>query len=265
MFKPLTYQSTGQGTSLVFIHGWGLNSAVWQPLKERLSSQYKIITIDLPGFGTNVNYSTNDYSIENICQLITSTIKQPAIYIGWSLGGLIASYITLHYSQQVKGLITITSSPYFMEIKKNNQIIWHGIKSKILQHFYQQLDNNIEKTLINFLKIQAMGSPTIRQDIKQLQSLILQSPTPHQQALANSLALLETIDLRSNLQQISVPFLRLYGRLDTLVPKASIPLINQIAPQSDYYIFTKASHAPFISHLDEFQHQLERWLIQYFP
>ena len=264
MMKTLTYQSSGQGLALVFIHGWGLNSAIWQPLKEKLLPHYQIITIDLPGFGANRNVQLHDYSLANVSQLIANSINQPAVYVGWSLGGLVASYIALHHSNKVKGLITVASSPYFIEEKVQGEVLWYGIKKPVLQGFYQQLEENIEKTLTGFLKIQAMGSPNIRQDIKQLQSLVLQYPTPTKQTLAKSLCLLETTDLRQQLKNIQQPFLRLYGRLDSLVPKKSIALIDQLAPQSEHYIFEHASHAPFISHPEIFQTQLTQWLALYF-
>jgi len=264
MLKALNYQISGQGLPLVFIHGWGVNSAVWQPLTAQLTQHYQVITIDLPGFGRNVEQSLTDYNLANISQLITTTIKQPAIYIGWSLGGLVATHLALHFPQQVKGLVTVASSPYFMEQRQGDRILWHGIKKQVLQHFYLQLEDNIKKTLVNFLKIQAMGSANIRQDIKQLQSLLFEFPMPSKQTLALSLALLESADLREDLAKITQPFLRFYGRLDSLVPKASIALINQLSPNSDYYIFNKASHAPFISHTNEFKSQLESWLNTHF-
>ena len=46
---------------LVLIHGWGLNSGVWQPLIDKfisdenalISQNLELITVDLPGFGKN--------------------------------------------------------------------------------------------------------------------------------------------------------------------------------------------------------------------
>jgi pimeloyl-[acyl-carrier protein] methyl ester esterase len=264
MLPTLTYQSTGQGLPLVFIHGWGFNSAVWQPLKDQLSDHYQVITIDLPGFGSNINCHLDDYSLENISKLITASINHPAIYIGWSLGGLVATHIALHYSSQVQGLITVASSPYFIEQINEDSTIWPGIKKQVLQLFYQQLQENIKNTLTNFLKIQAMGSANTREDIKQLQRLLFKYPMPSQYTLTHALTLLETTDLRKQLHNIKLPFLRLYGRLDSLVPQASIPLIDQLSPQSEHYVFAKASHAPFISHRDEFISQLTRWLTKHF-
>ena len=53
-----------------------------------------------------------------------------------------------------------------------------------------------------------------------------------------------------------MPFLRLYGYLDGLVPRKVVPMLDKLWPHSESYIFAKAAHAPFISHPVEFCHLL---------
>ena len=274
MPTPLQFRSIGQGQPLVLIHGWGVNSGVWQPLAEKLSKSYQVNTIDLPGFGVNVNNTISPYSLMQVSKLIVESIGTSAVYIGWSLGGLVASNIAINYPDKVQGLVTVASSPCFLEssfiekrsIEKGlveqteNSQVWPGIKPEVLTMFHQQLSDNIKKTLDGFLRIQAMGSPHIRHDIKQLRDLIMVYPIPSKTTLEQSLQLLSSEDLRADLSKITAPFLRLYGKLDGLVPKTAITCINDLSPNSDYYIFNKASHAPFISHLDEFSEQLLLWL-----
>jgi len=256
MAERLKIASQGQGIPLVFIHGWGLNSAVWQPCLEHLKDKFEVISIDLPGFATNNDVKITDYSLEALANIIQQAVAKPAVYIGWSLGGLIASQITINYPKQVLGLVTIASSPKFVEGKN-----WPGIKSDVLAMFHRQLAQDTTKTISNFLKIQAMGSPNVRQDIKTIRDLVMQYAQPSQQVLDDSLALLASSNLSHNLGKIKQPFLRLYGKLDGLVPKKVIPLIDQLAFNSQCHIFQQASHAPFISHQEEFLFILQSWLI----
>jgi len=257
---------------LVLIHGWGLNSAVWQPIINNLPDEFtdvfSIITLDLPGYGINVDKELNDYSLANICQSIVNTIKQPAIYLGWSLGGLVATEMALSYPKQVLGLITVASSPRFTEESAEqaggNQLLWPGIKPTVLNAFHQQLHIDTKKTISGFLKIQAMGSPHIRQDIKKITTLIFQHEMANKMTLDKSLELLENSDFRLRLQDITQPFLRLYGDADNLVPKAVIEKISQLARNSEQHIFKQASHAPFISHADDFKQILSNWLMARF-
>ena len=257
MAERLKIASQGQGIPLVFIHGWGLNSAVWQPCLEHLKDKFEVITIDLPGFATNNNAQLTDYSLEALANIMQQVVAKPAVYIGWSLGGLIASQITINYPKQVLGLVTIASSPQFVEEKN-----WPGIKSDVLAMFHRQLAQDTKKTISDFLKIQAMGSPNVRQDIKKIRDLVMQYAQPNQQVLGDSLGLLTSSNLSNNLGNVNQPFLRLYGKLDGLVPQSVIPLINKLAPNSQCHIFQQASHAPFISHQEEFLHVLQSWLIE---
>jgi len=53
---------------------------------------------------------------------------------------------------------------------------------------------------------------------------------------------------RTGLVRLPMPFLRLYGRLDGLVPRKIVPLLDDLWPESESILFDKAAHAPFVSH-----------------
>jgi len=266
MTHSLITKCYGQGTPVVFIHGWGVNSAVWQPIVQQLEKTLEITTVDLPGFGFNLSESLTPYSLTKVVDLIQASLKQPSVIVGWSLGGLIATDLALRYPDKVLGLVTVASSPCFLAKEKSvNETgyafnSWPGIQPEVLKMFHQQLAQNTKKTIDGFLKIQAMGSPHVRQDIKVIRDLVMQYELPHEKTLDESLALLETVDLRNQLQQINTPTLRLYGKLDGLVPKAAIDLVSNLMPKSDVHIFDKASHAPFISHPKAFNEVLLNWI-----
>lgn len=258
---PADHPIDDNAIPIVLLHGWGLNSNVWLPFLKLFSEQnnanFQLITIDLPGFGDNSTVNIEPYDLTNICYYIEQTIDKPAIYLGWSLGGLIATQMAINHPNKVLALITVASSPYFVEESINN---WPGIKTTVLDNFHNQLSQDTEKTIRGFLKIQAMGSPHIRQDLKKITTLVMAQNLPSQKTLSDSLTLLSQCDLRQSLLSIKQPFLRLYGQNDSLVPKGAIKIINLLAPQSDDYLFSKASHAPFISHLEDFYHVFKRWL-----
>jgi pimeloyl-[acyl-carrier protein] methyl ester esterase len=266
MTHSLITKRYGKGIPVIFIHGWGVNSAVWHPIIQQLAKEIEIITIDLPGFGLNLNESLSPYTLTKVVDKIQACFQEPAIIVGWSLGGLVATDLTLRYPDKVLGLVNVASSPCFLakaETNNNDDDLheaWPGIQPDVLKMFHQQLTQNTKKTIEGFLKIQAMGSPHVRQDIKTVRDLVMQHELPNVETLDESLALLETVDLRNQLNKIEVPTLRLYGKLDGLVPKAAIPLVSALMPSSDYHVFDKASHAPFISHTLEFNDVLLQWI-----
>lgn len=249
MASELYWQVTGTGPDLVLVHGWGMNGAVWQQTVDILQSQFRVHVVDLPGYG----HSTNSHAenLEQIAQLLISGAPENAIWIGWSLGGLVATHMAIHHSDYVNKLVTVASSPKFAAEKP-----WRGIQPNVLTAFTDQLVDDFQLTIERFMALQAMGSPTARQDVKTLKQAVLSRPSPDPKALLAGLKMLADVDLRDQLTHISVPILRLYGRLDGLVPIKVASDLQQTIPDSEQYIFVESSHAPFMTELDTFCQQL---------
>ena len=244
----------GDGPAIVLIHGWGLNAGVWHRVVKRLAVNYRVYTVDLPGFGFSHQCVASD-DLAQWSALVVASIPEPAVWLGWSLGGLVVTQIALDYPDRVTKLITVASSPKFV-----GQDQWAGIDSAVLAAFQEQLKNDFNLTLKRFLAIQAMGSDSAKQDIKALHQILNLRPLPSAMALKNGLNLLGSVDLRNKLTEIKVPFLRMYGRLDSLVPLRAVTAIDKLINPDSKYIFLKASHAPFISHCEEFVAQIENFV-----
>ena len=205
------WQTKGQGNvHLVLLHGWGLNAEVWRCIDEELSSHFTLHLVDLPGFGRSRGFGA--LSLADMAEAVLQQAPDKAIWLGWSLGGLVASQIALTHPERVQALVTVASSPCFSARDE-----WPGIKPDVLAGFQQQLSDDFQRTVERFLALQTMGQP---------------------------------------LQNVPMPFLRLYGYLDGLVPRKVVPMLDKLWPHSESYIFAKAAHAPFISHPVEFCHLL---------
>lgn len=246
---PLFWQASGQGPDLVLIHGWGMNGAVWQQTAEQLSKHFRVHVVDLPGFGHSHQHSFD--SLEQLSQQVLASAPDKAIWLGWSLGGLVATQIALTQPQRVSHLITVASSPRFAASKP-----WRGIQPTVLDAFTAQLVEDFQLTIERFMALQAMGSPSARQDVKALKQAVLSRPAPNPDALLAGLALLADVDLRPSLTDITLPTLRLYGRLDGLVPIKVAEDTAQLMPSSQQFVFNASSHAPFMTELDAFCQQV---------
>lgn len=236
----LHWQSQGEGQDIVLLHGWGMNGAVWQSTIESLSHQCRVHSVDLPGYGLSHEQSATD--LEDICQQVLAGAPEKAVYLGWSLGGLVATNIALKHPERVDKLITVASSPKFAAEKG-----WRGIMPKVLTDFTHQLTNNFKLTIEGFMMLQALGSPSARHDVKAIKKQVFSRPMPDPQALKVGLDILSKVDLRPALSDITVPMLRLYGRLDGLVPNKIADAVSGYAPESECYVFQSSSHAPFMT------------------
>ncbi len=251
--SPLYWQSTGQGQDLVLLHGWGMNGAVWQQTVDALSQDFRLHVVDLPGFGHS--HHSHFESIEHMAELVLEHAPQNAIWLGWSLGGLLATHIALHHPERVEKLITVASSPKFAAERP-----WRGIQPNVLSAFTEQLVEDFQRTIEQFMALQAMGSPSARQDVKSLKKAVLSRPTPNPKSLLAGLQLLADIDYRDTLSALTLPTLRLYGRLDGLVPAKVATDVDQLMPDSQSYVFNASSHAPFMTEFEEFCQQITRFM-----
>ena len=240
------WQTKGEGDRhLVLLHGWGLNAQVWDYITPELSAHFTLHLVDLPGFGRSRDFGA--MPLTEMAERVLAQAPESAIWLGWSLGGLVASQIALSHPERVQALVTVASSPCF-----GAQEEWAGIKPEILAGFQQQLSEDFQRTVERFLALQTLGTESARQDARALKGAVLSLPMPTVDALNGGLEILKTVDLRQALITLDKPFLRLYGRLDGLVPRKIVPLLDALWPQSESYIFAKAAHAPFISHPEEF-------------
>lgn len=127
--KTLWWQTAGTGNChLVLLHGWGLNAEVWHCISEELASHFTLHLVDLPGFGRSRGFGA--MSLDEMARQVLDAAPQNAIWLGWSLGGLVASQIALSQPERVKALVTVASSPCF-----SAQETWPGIKPDVLASF----------------------------------------------------------------------------------------------------------------------------------
>ncbi len=239
------WQTQGQGLDLILIHGWGMNAGVWQHILARLTPYYRVHCLDLPGYG--FHQDTDAFSLDEMAQYVLSHAPKGAIWIGWSLGGMVAMRAAKLDPNHLSQLITVASSPCF--ISKDN---WIGTDTDILIKFCQQLKQNQALTIERFIALQALGCKTARQDIKALKQDVIARPCANLNALKKGLDILQHQDMRNEIKDISIPWLRIYGRLDRLVPYQSIQDVDALAPKSTHFVLEDASHAPFISAPDTF-------------
>lgn len=230
--------------TLVMLHGWGVNGAVFSSLLPYLEG-LDIRVVDLPGFGDAAAEPAHDH-IDGLARALADKVPQDAVWLGWSLGGLAATQAAIKGYGRPRALITLASSPAFVA-----DAHWPGIKPMVLKQFAGALDGDLQQVIDRFLAIQAMGAPSAKADIKVLREKVAQRALPSLAALAGGLKILDNTDLRPELASLGLPFLRLYGRLDALVPVKQAPLVDELAPASSSHVFEHASHAPFISHPQE--------------
>lgn len=232
----------GKGSDLVLIHGWGMNSSVWSPLIEPLSQQYRLTLIDMPGHGHS-EHGQGCTDLDQWVDAVLQVVPESAIWIGWSLGSMLAQRAAVIFPQRVQGLVSIAASPRFSQ----NSDWPHAMEQDTLRGFVADLDNDHSKTLDRFLLLQAHGDSEVRKLLRPLREGIASRPEPDERALKIGLDMLMNVDLRQDLANLQCPSMWILGRRDRLAPVAVADDIQGLLPQADIHIFRDAAHLPMLS------------------
>ena len=249
--------TTIQTVELVFLHGWGMNKGIWSHFIEQCREQYSknyansqvnlvFTAFDLPGFGECANDNIQDNSLHDFAEAVYSQLSQATIVIGWSFGGLVAQCLADGYFPKVISHVQIASTPKFVATAD-----WPGISDSVLNDFHTQLNKDQRALIKRFIAIQCMGLANAKETIREFTELLHQYPLSSHDSLAKTLDLLIESDLRPLVKTSKLPCLRIFGRLDSLVPTRAIKLICECNEQNESVIIKKAAHAPFISHPKE--------------
>lgn len=254
----LNVETTGNGPSLVMLHGWGANNGVWAGVRKELARYFTLHLFDLPGHGQS-EFSINVMrDMSSLAAEIAGYIDEPALWLGWSLGGMAALAAAQNNPDKVKALVTVASSPRFLKSDD-----WpHAVELFVLSEFAGQVQGNTRKALQRFIALQTRGSDTQRDDARVLRESLLEDNMPNQEALAAGLDLLRDTDLRAGLTDIRCPVMVVAGERDTLQPLASMQETAAAIPGARLKVIAGAGHAPFISHRTIFLETLLSFLQQ---
>lgn len=253
---PTLYVHTaGAGPDVVLAHGWGMHSGVWENVAETLIDDYRVTVVDLPGHGYSRGFGAG-LTLPVLAETVAAAVPAPAVWVGWSLGGLVAQQAALTMPERVNRLALVNSTACFTQRPD-----WpHAVALPVLRRFADELRENHRAVLKRFIALEVHGSDHASDQYRQLKALLFQHGEPDPAALGDGLAILESADLRAELPRIQVPTLLLMGQRDQLTPAAAGAAMLERLPNARLHIFPGAGHAPFFSHLPAFIAELRAFL-----
>ena len=155
----INFRSKGEGLPIILIHGFCESSEIWELFTNRIADGFKVVLVDLPGFGSS-SLPKSHFSIKEIAQSLNQWVDSNgfnnAILVGHSLGG----YVALSMMDQKPGLYAglvlfhSTSRPDTPAKKVNrNKVIAfvkeHGV-SKFIDSFVPVLYHRKDHQTIPF-------------------------------------------------------------------------------------------------------------------
>lgn len=219
----------GDGEGIVLLHGWGQNMYMMQCIQHHLADRYKILNLDLPGFGKSEEppyaWSIWEYAtfLEDV--LIQYHIKQPII-IAHSFGARIAiAYAAKH---SCKALILTGAA---------------GITPKRSFRYYQKVWTY--KVLKRLHIANTMGSQDYQAASTVMKGVLVSCVNEN---------------LRPYLKKISCKTLLVWGEKDQQTPLWMGEVMEKEIPDASLLVFRNEGHFAYFHQSLRFQGVIDRFL-----
>jgi len=232
---------------LVFIHGWGQCKQIWH--QQRINFPHASF-LNLSGHGGEAD------SADWLATLAEQLPTEPCTLVGWSLGGILSMQLALTCPERIKALALVSATPCFAQKKG-----WpHGCAEEVLQGFKQGIEQQASKTMSRFFALMLHGEDISRSNYKQIVHAAINRQQPcSAQGMQEGLRLLETLDLREQVSDITQATWIAHGEHDAIIPVQAGEYLAEHIPHATLQHFEACGHAPFLTQAKRFNALLESW------
>ena len=219
-----SYYDNKAKTNLVFLHGWGQNIQMMEPIAKPYIKKYNVLIIDLPGFGKS-DEPKEVWDIYEYAKMVNSLVKKlkmsNPILIGHSFGGKISlCYATMFETKK----LVLLASPYRKKIQKKT------FKVRLLKLFKRV---SILKGLENYVK-KHTGSTDYRNATPMMRQVLVKHVN---------------LDLTSELSKIKCPTLLIWGTNDTAVPYNDAVDLEKLISNCGLVTYEGCTHYAYLERL----------------
>jgi len=167
----ISFTDSGEGTAVIFLHGFLENKKMWQDYVTLYSEKHRIITIDLLGHGETdcLGYV---HSMEENANAVNEVLEhlniEKAIIVGHSMGGYVSLAFAELYLEKIQKLVLLnsTSKEDNAEKKLNRTRAIKAVKqnyvnfvSLAISNLFSENNRTRLETEIEKVKEQALKTP----------------------------------------------------------------------------------------------------------
>ena len=241
------YRDEGRSSEsipLVLIHGTGSSLHTFNDWAEELKKDYRVIRMDLPGYGLTGPFPEPDYSIDAyvgfIEQFLDSMGVDKCLIGGNSLGGHIAWRFATEYPKRINKLILINSAGYPNK-SKSEPIAFRVAKTPVLRNALTFITpKSIARSSIE--NVYADKTKVTEELVDRYFELTLRAG--NRQAFIDRFSAKKDPNAYKRIRQIQQPTLILWGDQDELIPVENAERFHRDLPNDTLVILENAGHVP---------------------
>ena len=242
----LAYTDTGSGLPIVFLHAFPLNRTMWAEQEAALSTQFRVVTIDLRGHGESDaplwHYSL-DQAADDVRSLLDHLAIRQAVFVGLSMGGYILFALHRRYAERIRGMVLADTKA------QADTPEGKAGRFQMAQIAYQQGPAAIADLMLPKL-LSAETIQTRPEIVRRVRAMIEGNEIS---GIAGDLMAMEARpDSTPLLEQIACPTQIIVGELDQATPPADARLMAERIPGSRLAVIPNAAHLANLEQPDTF-------------
>ena len=228
----------GEGEPVLFLHGWGTSSSLFEPLLQPLQGYHTLIVPDLPGFGGTppppAAWGVDEYAAWTLALLDRLEIDTCDI-VAHSNGARIAIVIAAKHPQRVHRMV-LTGAAGIRHRR--------GLRSWLGVRWYKAL-RRLSSTRLAPKALQRLAASRAQrrgsEDYRAASGV-----------MRGTLVRLVNTDLRSQLPRIAAPTLLVWGDSDDATPLADARLMERLIPDCGLVVFERSGHYAYLQQAQRF-------------
>jgi 3-oxoadipate enol-lactonase len=252
----LAYNDQGSGPPLIFLHAFPLNRTMWVEQESRFSSQFRVITVDLRGYGESDaplgRYALDQAAADVIGLLDHLSIRQ-AVFVGLSMGGYILFALYRKYADRVTGLV-LADTRAQADTAEGKEA-----RFQMAQTAYKNGSSAIADLMIPKL----LSPATVQTKPELVRRVRMMIDRNHVNGIAGGLmAMAERPDSVTLLKEITCPTQIIVGEQDLPTPPADAKLMADHIPGACLTIIPRAAHLSNLEQPDLFNETICSFILK---
>lgn len=241
--------------TLVFVHAFPLQSAMWQPQQNAFGDDVRVFAPDLPGFGGQARLDGETFSMKLAARFVQRELDANKIdrfvLAGLSMGGYIAFECWRLFGDRIDGMILADTraTPDSQEARAGRYAAAERIGRGDFAEWAEELLGNL------------LSPATLRDkpDLVDVVRRIIHS-SPPESAVAALLGMAQRNDSTSLLSEINVPVSVIVGEDDRIISVAESRAMASEMPNATFTSIAGAGHLSNLENHDAFNTAVKKLL-----